>query len=94
MKIHGKYIIHRFKRLHPDSWEALKSWLQEVEKAEWKNFHEVRHKYGSASNLGKNIVIFNIRGNRYRLGTKINYQHQIVLIKHIGTHSEYDRWYK
>ena len=94
MKIHGKHILHDFKVGHSDSWEALKSWLQEVEKAEWKNFHEVRDKYGSASPLGKNIVVFNIRGNRYRLETKINYQYQIVLIKRIGTHSEYDKWYK
>ena len=73
--------------------EALSCALA-VEKAEWKNFHEVRGKYGSASNLVKKIVIFNIRGNRYRLETKISYQYQIVLIKRIGTHFEYDRWYK
>ena len=92
MKIAGKKLLYEFKQNHADSRGPLNSWLKEVENAEWKSFYDLRNKYSSASKIGKSIVIFNIKGNRYRLEVKIEYKIQVVLIKRIGTHSEYDRW--
>lgn len=69
----------------------LEAWYHEVKNAEWKNPQEVKEKYGSASIIGGNKVVFNIKGNKYRLMTEINYQMKIVYIRFIGTHKEYDK---
>jgi mRNA interferase HigB len=69
----------------------LEAWYDEAKNAAWKNPQEVREKYGSASIIGGNRVVFNIKGNKYRLVTKINYQMMIVYIRFIGTHKEYDK---
>ena len=69
----------------------LEAWYDEAKNAEWKNPQEVKKKYGSASIIGGNKVVFNIKGNKYRLMTEINYQMKIVYIRFIGTHKEYDK---
>ncbi len=92
MKIFGIGRLHSFKSIHADSCGAIDSWIKEVEDANWTNFHKIRDKYGSASNLGSAIVVFNIKGNRYRLETKVYYQKKAVLVTRIGTHAEYSKW--
>ena len=92
MKIAGIKILYEFKQKHAASRGPLNAWLKEVETAEWQSFHDVKQRYPSASNIGRNVVIFNIKANDYRLETKIDYVTQVVLIKRIGTHSEYNRW--
>jgi mRNA interferase HigB len=69
----------------------LDAWYAEVAKAEWKNSAELKLQYSSASILSSERVVFNIKGNDYRLIVAINYHYQIVLIKWLGTHREYDR---
>ena len=76
---------------HKEIKSQLETWYHEAKNAEWKNPQEVKKKYGSASIIGGNKVVFNIKGNKYRLLTKINYQMKIVYIKFIGTHKEYDK---
>jgi len=76
---------------HKETKSQLETWYHEAKNAEWKNPQEVKEKYGSASIIGGNKVVFNIKGNKYRLVTKINYQMKIVYIKFIGTHKEYDK---
>jgi len=71
------------------SW--LEAWFHEAKNAEWKNPQEIKKKYASASIIGDNRVVFNIKGNKYRLVTKINYQMKKVFIRFIGTHKEYDK---
>jgi len=69
----------------------LEAWYREAKNAEWKNPQEIKKKYASASIISGNRVVFNIKGNKYRLVTKINYQMKIVYIRFIGTHKEYDK---
>jgi len=77
--------------VHPDSEQQLKAWYQETLKAEWTAPSKVKTEYPSASFLVDNRVVFNIKGNHYRLIVKINYDYQIIWIRFIGTHAEYDK---
>ncbi|MFC5283787.1 type II toxin-antitoxin system HigB family toxin [Pedobacter alpinus] len=91
MRIIAKKTLREFWDKHPDCEEQLKSWFQEVLKAEWKNPNQVKLEYPSASILVDNRMVFNIKGNHYRLIVKINYDYQMLWIRFIGTHSEYDK---
>ena len=68
----------------------LDSWYAEVSKAQWKSSADLKSQYSSASIISAERVVFNIKGNEYRLVVAINYYFQIVLIKWLGTHKEYD----
>jgi mRNA interferase HigB len=74
-----------------DAKSQLDTWYHEVEKASWSGSQDIKERYSSASFLHKNIVIFNIKGNRYRLVVKVEYQSQVVFIKWFGTHADYDK---
>ena len=71
--------------------EALDAWFDEVRRAEWTNMAAVKQLYRSASVVSADRVVFNIKGNDYRLVTAMDFEKRIVWIKWIGTHSEYDR---
>jgi mRNA interferase HigB len=73
-----------------DAWGPLVAWAAEVKKATWKTPADIKAKYKNASFVGDNRVIFNIAGNKYRLIVKVNYPAQIVYVRFIGTHREYD----
>ena len=73
-----------------DSEEPLKAWYHEAKRANWSSWADIKEKYGNASILKNNRVVFNICGNKYRLVVKINYDAQIIFIRFIGTHKEYD----
>jgi len=79
-------------KLHPDVGPAVDSWVREVLAATWRTTADVKARYVSASFMANNRVIFNLKGNKYRLDTKIAFQTNAVLVKRIGTHAEYDRW--
>jgi len=68
----------------------LDSWYEETFKAKWTNSAELKTQWGSASILSAERVVFNIKGNDYRLIASINYDYQLVRIKWLGTHREYD----
>jgi mRNA interferase HigB len=69
----------------------LDAWYAEVAKAEWKSSAELKSQYSSASVISAERVVFNIKGNDYRLVVAINYHYQVLLIKWLGTHKEYDK---
>ena len=69
----------------------LDAWYSETAKATWKNPAELKKQYSSASIVSAERVVFNIKGNDYRLITAINYHYQVLLIIWIGTHKEYDQ---
>lgn len=73
-----------------DSKEPLEAWYHEAIRASWRSPAEVKQKYGSASILKNSRVVFNICGNKYRLVVRINYQAQLILVRFVGTHKEYD----
>jgi mRNA interferase HigB len=91
LRVIAKKVLREFWTKHSDCEQQLKSWYQEAEKSEWKNTHEIKKEYPTASILGDNRVIFNIKGNNYRLIVKINFHYQMMWIRFVGTHKEYDR---
>ena len=70
---------------------ALDAWFQEVQGADWKTPADVTRAYANASVVGNDRVVFNIKGNAYRLVVAIDYERQIVFIKWLGTHADYDK---
>ncbi len=64
--------------------------MHEVKGAQWRNSAEVKERYATASIVTAERVLFNIKGNDYRLVTAIDYRRQIVFIKWIGSHRDYD----
>ena len=91
MRVIDRKTIDSFIRKHSDAKSSIESWHQEALDACWKNTMDIKNRYASASFLGDNYVIFNIKGNSYRLVTKVAYKQQTVLIKWIGTHAEYSK---
>ena len=91
MRVIEKKILREYWVKHPDSEQQLKSWYQEAEDAEWKSPRDIKRDYPSASILAGNRVVFNIKGNHYRLIVKINYDYGMIWIRFIGTHSAYDK---
>ncbi len=69
----------------------LDAWYAEAERADWKNSAELKRQYRSASIVSAERVVFNIKGNEFRLVVAINYHYQVLLIKWLGTHEEYDK---
>jgi mRNA interferase HigB len=76
---------------HIETKNQLEAWYHEVREAEWNNPQDVKEKYRSASIIGGKRVVFNIKGNKYRLVVKINYKMKIIYIRFIGTHKEYKK---
>lgn len=70
---------------------ALDAWFHEVRKAKWQGPASVIRSYGNVSIVGPDRVVFNIKGNDYRLIASVDYRRQIVFIKWIGTHKAYDK---
>ena len=91
MRVIAKKTLRNFWVEHPDCENQLKIWFHEAEKASWKNPKDIKMKYTTASILENNRVVFNIKGNNYRLVTRINYDYGIIWIRFIGTHHEYDK---
>lgn len=70
---------------------ALDAWFHELEAAKWKNPAEVKAAYANASIVGDDRVVFNIKGNSFRLVVAVDYLRQVVFIKWVGSHADYDR---
>jgi mRNA interferase HigB len=92
MKVLGQAILMDYSNNHADVASQISAWITEAKEAKWTTPNDVKLRYVNASFLSDNRVIFNIKGNKYRLDTKIYYQRQIVIVKRIGTHGEYDKW--
>jgi len=93
MRIIAKRTIVKFYKDKPEYSDAkgrLEAWYTEVRSAKWKNPSDVKALYRSASILKSNRIVFNICGNKYRLVVKVNYPAQIVFIRFLGTHKQYD----
>jgi mRNA interferase HigB len=70
---------------------ALDAWFDEVRKARWSNTADVKRSHATASVVSADRIVFNIKGNDYRLVVSVDYEKGIVWIKWLGTHREYDR---
>ncbi len=91
MHIISRKTLNEFWITHPDVEEALLAWYREARTAHWKTPKDIGTRYRSADFLVGNRVVFNIKGNQYRLVVKINYESGTVFIRFIGSHADYDR---
>src|SRR3954469_14397829 len=82
--------IRDFCKTHPRATQPLLAWAEEARLAQWRTPQDIRQRYSSASFLGRNRVVFNIKGNEYRLVVAVAYRFRAVYVKFIGTHAAYD----
>jgi mRNA interferase HigB len=92
MKLIGRPILADFKQRHADVRSQVDAWEAEGEEAEWATFHELRSRYASASMVPGDKVVFNLKGNKYRLRVVISYPNRIVKVDRVGTHEECLKW--
>jgi mRNA interferase HigB len=92
MRLVGRQLLDDFAASHAEIRGPLRAWIGEVEEAEWQGPADVKARFPSASFLPENRVVFNIKGNKFRIETKVSYEILVVLAKRIGTHSEYSKW--
>ena len=76
---------------HADAEQSLRAWYAIARRAQWRTPMDVKADYGNASFVGNNRVVFNIKGNDYRLIVLVEYQKGRLFIRFVGTHAEYDR---
>ena len=91
MRVITKKTLRNFWEKHEDAEQALKAWYHEAKKANWESPNDIKQRYRSADFLPGNRVVFNIKGNHYRLVVKIVYEIQCIYVRFVGTHKEYDR---
>ncbi len=90
-RIFAKSTLRLFWEKHPDSEQSLKTWYDTAMSSNWKAPIDVKQSYANASILKDSRIVFNIKGNSYRLVAKFNFEKQWIFIKFIGAHSEYDK---
>ena len=90
MRIIAKKPLRQFWERHPAAKGPLLAWYREVEHENWATPADVKAKFGSASIVGSDRVVFNVKGNDYRLVVRINYAYRIVYVRFVGTHADYD----
>ena len=83
--------LREFWTKHADAEQPLKAWFREAEAARWGSFDEIKARYRSADVLPGNRVVFNIKGNQYRLIVRIHYNTGRLFIRFVGTHAEYNK---
>ena len=91
MRIISRRRLVEFWETHPDAEQPLRAWYTEAKKASWKSPVEIKAIYRSVSILSNNRVVFNIKGNTYRLIVIVEYSQGKMFIRFVGTHAEYDR---
>ena len=90
MRVIAKKNLIAFWEKYPEAEQSLRAWHDEAMKANWKTPQDIKDKYASASFLQNNRVVFNIKGNQFRLIAAVAYKFGAVYIKFVGTHAEYD----
>ena len=90
MRVIAVSTLRAFWERYPDAEQPLKAWCEEADSASWSQPADIKAQYRSASVLKNRRVVFNIKGNDYRLIVAMAYKLQIVYVKFVGTHKEYD----
>jgi mRNA interferase HigB len=91
MIVLGTGLLMNLMKRHPQARAWVLSWIAEAKAATWRRPQDVKDRYGTASILDRDTIIFNVKGNSFRLEVRINYPVRIVRIVWCGTHAEYDR---
>lgn len=96
MRVLGRDRLDRFMKKHRRSEDALKAWLAHAEAAQWIRWADIKAQYPSADLIsGKTTghrVVFNIKGNHFRLAVQVYFNRGTVVVERVGTHAEYDKW--
>jgi mRNA interferase HigB len=90
MRVIAVSTLRAFWETHPDAEQPLKAWYEEANHAAWTQPADIKAQYRSASVLKNRRIVFNIKGNDYRLVVAVAYKLQIIYVKFVGTHKEYD----
>ena len=91
MRIIARKTLRTFWEKYPGTETPLKVWFKEIQKSTWKSFNHVKSQFPTASIAGNDRVVLNIKGNTYRLIAAIDYEKQILWIRFIGTHNQYNK---
>jgi mRNA interferase HigB len=91
VKIFSRGTLRDFWKTHGNCELQLKTWYRETENSNWSSINDLKSEYPNASILKDNRIVFNIKGNDYRLIVKFNFEYQLAWIRFIGTHAEYDK---
>ena len=91
MRIVGRDKLDKFCRVHADSRIWMNNWIADTNSASWRTPQDIKAQYVTASFLDGNRVIFNVKGNRYRLEVQLAYNTGVVVVRWIGTHAEYTK---
>jgi len=91
MRVYSKSTLRDFWEKHADAEQPLKTWHTMAKAAKWVSPAELKQRHPDASIFRKNRVVFNIKGNAYRLIASVDYVKQRIFIRFVGTHKEYDR---
>jgi mRNA interferase HigB len=92
MQVIALRTLKQFWGLHPQAETPLRVWYAQATQAVWTNSQDIKREYGASVDfIADNRVIFDISGNKYRLIVHISYAYKRVLVKFIGTHSQYDK---
>ena len=91
MRIISRRILREFWEKHPDAAIPLQTWFHDVERADWNGPADMKAVYRNACLVANNRVIFNIKGNHYRLVAVVVYQHSVASIRFVEMHEELDR---
>lgn len=90
-RIFAKSTLRQFWEKYPDSEQYLKTWYDTALNASWKSPNDVKQTYANASILKNGRIVFNIKGNSYRLIVRFNFEKEWAFIRFIGTHADYDK---
>ena len=91
MRIIARSTLRSFWEKYPDAEQPLRAWFDEASRANWQSPSDIKGLYRNASFIANNRVVFNIKGNDYRLIVHVRYDISIIFIRFIGTHKEYDK---
>ena len=91
MRVLSRKSLRQFWEKHPDARQPLQSWYTDVKHANWKRPSDIKTTYQIASFISNNRIVFNIKGNKYRIIVVVEYRFGMVFIRFVGTHAEYDR---
>lgn len=91
MRIVGRDKLDEFAGAHADARPWIENWIADTEATRWRTPQDIKSRYASASFLAGNVVIFNVKGNRYRLEVQVAYNTGVVVVRWMGSHAEYSK---
>lgn len=91
MNIVAKKTLVAYYTTHPQAKDALEEWYTKTRNSHWTNFADMRATFNSVDSVGNQRYVFNIKGNDFRLIVVVQFRHQYVFIRFVGTHAEYDK---